>query len=59
MGPIVKYFQCSKCDADIPVAIDANTGGGTLFTYCSKCQAEYAVSVAVAIDIKTCEINFR
>ncbi len=59
MGPIVEYIKCNKCDSDIPIAIDANDGGGNVFTYCSKCGQEYAVSVAIKIDLKSCEINFR
>jgi|GEM_PF-6010689 len=59
MGPVVEYVRCTECDADIPVAFDANEGGGNLFSYCSKCGAEYAVSIAIKYDLKISRLEFR
>lgn len=58
METIVEYIQCQVCEASIPVAFNANDGGMNIFSYCSKCGTEYAVSIAIKFDIKLSRLEF-
>jgi hypothetical protein len=59
MMEIVKHVLCPECDTDIPIAFNANDGGGMVFTYCSKCENEFAVSIAVSFDLRISRLEFN